>query len=176
MSELYSTLILTLVAEDADEDAGCLAADDRRTCHTCQTWATPEHVTSAEHRQTIDVASRRVTDAEMAEVACMATVPDYGKCLWPLPCPDHALTLDEGLALAASIDARDGTHAYNVLRTQVKVRLSWPSAQRRWSIWDIPCQYCNGATHVLDQHGIPTHPACAEVVLARQIAGGEGSR
>jgi len=159
MKTLYSALTLTLAAEDAAEAAGRLTADGRRTCSTCQTWATPEHLTSDEHWRTIDTASRRVTDEQLAEVTCMVPVPDgvNGKCWRPLPCPDHALSLAEGLALAEVIDARDG-----VLRQQTRVRLT----ARRWATWSLPCVHCDSPTHARTHDDLPAHPSCAEVALA----------
>lgn len=37
-----------LIADDKAENQG-MHADDRHTCYTCQTWATDEHLNSAQH-------------------------------------------------------------------------------------------------------------------------------
>lgn len=47
-----------LAAEDRAEDGG-LRADDRRTCHTCKTWATDAHLNSPLHQALIDMAAER---------------------------------------------------------------------------------------------------------------------
>jgi hypothetical protein len=47
--EVEVALADQLAADDAAEDAGLLAPDDRRTCHTCRAWATDEHLTSPAH-------------------------------------------------------------------------------------------------------------------------------
>jgi hypothetical protein len=56
-------LAVELAAEDASEDAGELQADDRRTCHTCRTWATPTHLANAEHQRALEQAANRLVNS-----------------------------------------------------------------------------------------------------------------
>ena len=53
---LAHTLAAALADEDNRESAGLLSADDRRTCHTCRTWATDTHTASAAHWAAVDAA------------------------------------------------------------------------------------------------------------------------
>jgi len=46
---LPTELAYTIAAEDDAEDAGTLPDTDRRTCHSCRMWATPEHLSSDRH-------------------------------------------------------------------------------------------------------------------------------
>lgn len=45
-----------LIAEDEAEDRGVRTVD-RRTCHVCRVWATPEHYDSAEHEALYDLSA-----------------------------------------------------------------------------------------------------------------------
>jgi hypothetical protein len=45
-----------LARDDAAEDAGMLG-NDRRTCHTCRTWAAPGHPNTPEHKAAIGMPS-----------------------------------------------------------------------------------------------------------------------
>jgi hypothetical protein len=78
------------------------------------------------------------------------------------------LTLAEGMALAACIDARDGTRPAGVICRQQRVRLAW-SGERRWSMWAAPCVHCAGVTHGRDDQGLPVHPGCVEAALATRF-------
>jgi hypothetical protein len=44
--------------EDAEEQAGRLPADERRTCHTCRTWEADGHANTFEHWGRIERAAR----------------------------------------------------------------------------------------------------------------------
>lgn len=73
------------------------------------------------------------------------------------------LTLAEGLALAAYIDARDGTRPAGVVcRQRQRVHLVWPAGERRWSMWAAPCVLCGIDAHGRDAQGLPVHPGCEE--------------
>ncbi len=74
------------------------------------------------------------------------------------------LTLTEGLALAAHIDARDGARPMGVVRAQHRVRLG-----RRWSPWPLPCLTCGQPTHARDNAGLPVDADCAEQALSAQL-------
>lgn len=77
----------------------------------------------------------------------------------------EALTLAEGQALAAYIDARDGTRPLGgVVRMQHRVRLG-----RRWSQWAMPCLTCGRPTHSRDSSGLPVDSDCAEQALSAQL-------
>ncbi len=47
-----------LIADDEAENAG-MHADDRRTCHGCQAWATEEHLDGPQHQAMTDAMWRK---------------------------------------------------------------------------------------------------------------------
>jgi hypothetical protein len=48
-------LAAQLAYEDEQEDIGRLEAAGRVTCHTCEAWATDEHIESPEHKRRIGI-------------------------------------------------------------------------------------------------------------------------
>jgi hypothetical protein len=53
MAKQISARLAKALADDDDAEDRGMHADDRRTCHTCQTWATEAHLNSDAHWKAI---------------------------------------------------------------------------------------------------------------------------